>query len=518
MKNRIFFFLFLLFMSGQQHYLVAHPTILTVNNEKEQPIPTPKHKGEKEEKNCPKLTGRVLYPKEAGYDQARLVSNFYSSKNQFPDVIVYCQNTQDVQNAVKWARCQNKPIRIRSGGHNHEGFSTGTGAIVIDVSEMKQLQVDKAKNIATIQPGITGGELYSRLFKEGLTQVGGTCADVGISGLVLTGGMGPLLRKHGLTCDNLLSFEMVNADGEIIQVNPNNEHKDLFWAACGGGAGNFGILTSLTMKLYPASQVTWFNIGWDWNQPVEKVMSVWQDLFADGDKKWFSHLDIWPKMFSIEEYKKQPVKAMGVFYGTPEEAKQTLAPLLNIGQPNDQTIELVEWNQAIKAFEDATSVYITEKPEYKSSGAFAMKPLPPEAIKIIVDTLQKTTSPLLNVLFFSLGGAVQDKSPTATAYFYREAKFFLVYSSQWLQEKDDAKQIEELDALRDRLLPYTQGDYTGNPDRNLKDYLTSYYGENVKRLRCIKRKYDPNNVFQFEQSIPPAHKNEDCADDKPRAR
>ena len=132
----------------------------------------------------------------------------------------------------------------------------------------------ETKNIATIQPGITGGELYSQLFKEGLTQVGGTCADVGISGLVLTGGMGPLIRKHGLTCDNLLSFEMVNADGEILQINSHNEHKDLFWAACGGGAGNFGILTSLTMKVYPADKVTWFNIGWDWNQPVEKCLGL----------------------------------------------------------------------------------------------------------------------------------------------------------------------------------------------------------------------------------------------------
>lgn len=518
MKQRILFFLFLLFISCQQEHLTAESIELVVNQEENRQMPNTGQKDGGKEKDCPKLTGRVIFPKGFDYDKARLVSNFYASKNAFPDVIVYCQNTQDVQNAVKWARCQHKPIRIRSGGHNHEGFSTGTDAIVIDVSEMKQLQVDKDKNIVTVQPGTTGGELYSTLFKEGLTQVGGTCADVGISGLVLTGGMGPLSRKYGLTCDNLIAFEMVNANGEIMQVTSDNEYKDLFWAACGGGGGNFGILTSLKMKVYPASKVTWFNIGWDWNQPVEKVISMWQNLFSNGDKKWFSHLDVWAKVFSTKELKKQPVKAIGVFYGTPEEAKRALAPLLNIGQPSEQTIELVDWNKAIKLFEDATSVFITNKPEYKSSGAFAEESLPPEAIKIVVDTLRHTTSPLLNFLLFSLGGAIQDKSPTDTAYFYRNAKFFVVYSTQWLEEKDDVKQVSELDTLRQRLLPYTQGDYTGNPDRNLKDYLTTYYGENVKRLRCVKRKYDPDNVFQFEQSIPPAHKEEDCSNDKINSR
>ncbi len=168
--------------------------------------------------NCPELTGQVIRPDHERYNKARLVANYYVSKNQKPDLIVYCKSTEDVQNAVKWARCHNRPIRIRSGGHNHEGFSIGTGAIVIDVSQMKNIEVDKEKSIAKLQPGITGGELYRALFKEGLTQVGGTCEDVGISGLILSGGMGPLLRWHGMSCDSLVSFEMVDAKGNVIQA------------------------------------------------------------------------------------------------------------------------------------------------------------------------------------------------------------------------------------------------------------------------------------------------------------
>ena len=449
---------------------------------------------------CPELTGEVILPNQTQYDKARLVSNYYTSKNSQPSAIVYCQSTQDVQNAVKWALCKKMPVRIRSGGHNHEGFSSGSG-VVIDVSKMKKVEVDPKTKIAKVQPGITGGELYSLLSKQGLTQVGGTCADVGISGLVLTGGMGPLLRRHGLTCDTALAFEIVDAEGEILQVTKDNEYKDLFWACCGGGGGNFGVVTSVMLQLVPARQVTWFNIGWDFDAPVDEVISTWQKLFADGDKKWFSHIDIWAEKFPAEKLHKQPLKVLGVHYGTPEEAKRDLTPFLSIGKPQEQIIEQVEWVQAIKLFEDSTAVFLTDKPEYKSTGAYAMQPLPKHAVEIIVDTLKNSPHELLNVLMFSLGGAAADIPPAATAYFYRQAPYFLVYSAQWLNSAEDKAHIAELDALREKLLPYTKGDYVGNPDRSLKDYLQDYYGDNAGKLRAVKKKYDPNNRFQFEQGI-----------------
>ena len=163
--------------------------------------------------------------------------------------------------------------------------------------------------------------------------------------------------------------------------------------------------------------------------------------------------------------------------------------------------------QAIKNFEEATAVFLTDKPEYKSSGAYAMKPLPKAAVNIIVDTLRNSDFPLLNVLLFSMGGASAKIAPTDSAYFYRKATFFLDYSIQWLKSEEDKIQIAELDTLRAKLLPYTSGDYIGNPDRSLKDYLKVYFGDNVERLRCIKQKYDPGNLFQFEQGILPADHN-----------
>lgn len=455
-------------------------------------------------KSSPELTGRVVHKNDPTYDTARLVSNYYTSKNKFPELIVYCQNTQDVQNAVLWARNKNVPIRIRSGGHHHEGYSTGTGAIIIDVSEMKELHVDTATNIATAQPGLTNAELYSKLFEHGLTHVGGTCGEVSLSGLVLTGGMGPLLRRVGLGCDALISVDMVDANGTIIHAMKDNEHKDLFWATQGGGGGNLGVIVSMDIKLYQAPDVTWFNIGWDWDQPVEHVIAEWQNFFAKPDRNWFSHLDVWSKSFPTQKLNKQPIKVLGFFWGTPEQAREELARLLSIGKPTTEIFERVNWKQAIDSIVESTAVFLTDKPEYKSSGAFAMNALPQGALAILVNTLQKSTSPLLNVLFFSMGGATADVAPTDTAYFYRDAQFFINYSSQWLEKNEDTHHKLELKTLRERLLAYTIGDYVGNPDPDLDDYLTSYYGANVAKLECVKRKYDPENIFRFEQSVPPA--------------
>ncbi len=459
---------------------------------------------------CPPLTGTIITPNHPAYQGARLVANYYASKNARPNVIVYCRNHEDVQHAIAYARCKKLPIRVRSGGHNHEGYSTGNNVVLIDVSKMKDIYLDKKTKIITVQPGMTGGELYKKLYTSGLTQVGSTSANVGISGLILTGGIGPMLRKHGLACDNLRALEMVDANGQLLQITKDNEYKDLFWASCGGGGGNFGVVTSLTLQVYPAPRVTWFNLGWEWDQPIDQVITTWQSLFASNDPRWFSHLDLWSKAFSSEEYKKSPVKVLGVYFGTVEEATRALAPLLSIGHQANRTIKAMRWNEAVDHFGDATAVYLTGQPQYKSSGAYVMQPLPEAAIKIMTDTLQKSSSPLLNITLFSMNSA-DTVAPTDTAYFYRRAPFFMVYSDQWLKDGNDKKQMAALNKLRASLEPYTVGDYVGNPDREIKNYMTAYYGDNAKRLRCIKRKYDPTNVFSFPQAIPPAPKDWDCA-------
>lgn len=451
---------------------------------------------------CPELTGRIVFPHSESYEKDRLVSNYYSSKDKYPYAIVYAQKREDVQNAVKWALCKDIPIRVRSGGHNHEAFSTGTRAIVIDVSEMKQFDLDTAKSIAQIGPGNTNKELYDKLFDKGLTHAGGTCSEVGISGLVLSGGMGPLARREGLACDSLLSFEMVDASGNLLKVTPDNEYKDLFWAARGGGGGNFGIITSLTLKVYPAKDVTWFNLGWDWTQPIDQIIASWQDIFSKQDKKWFSHLDLWSKAFPSEKFKKQPIKIMGMFWGSPEQAREHLKPLFDIAKPKSEVFESVSWAKSIQEIEDSTAVFVSDKPEYKSTGAFVMDPMPKEAIDLLCKSLSESTYPLYNVLYFTLGGKTMEIPSNESAFYYRKALFFSQYSTQWLNPHDDKPQIAFIDKVREMLSPYTKGDYIGNPDLSLNDYMSEYYGYNAARLQEIKAKYDPKEMFVHPQSIP----------------
>ncbi|HRD54935.1 MAG TPA: FAD-binding oxidoreductase [Parachlamydiaceae bacterium] len=462
----------------------------------------------KKNTSCPDLSGRMVTREDPKYTTARLVSNYNTSKNKFPHSIIYARTAKDVQNAVLFAKCHNLSVRIRSGGHNHESYSTGQDALVIDVSEMKDVKVDPKTHIATIEPGLTNLELYSFLFKRGLTHAGGTCSDVGLSGLIASGGMGPFLRRVGLACDTLISAEVVDANGKIIRATKDNEHQDLFWALCGAGGGNFGIITSMQIQTYPADHVTWFNIGWDSNQNKAEVLIAWQDFFAEPDKQWFSHLDLWGKAFSSLDLNKQPIKVLGMYFGRQEEAHEKLAPFLNLGKPSAVVIEAVDWKKAIELIEESTATFVSNKPEYKSTGAFAMQKLPKEAIDILNQALTNSSFPLLNVLFFSMNGKMAEVKPKETAYYYRDAKFFINYSLQWLKEGEESKAKEELALLREKLLPFTVGNYIGNPDPNLKNYLTDYFGENVERLKCVKRKYDPENFFHFEQSIPPADK--DC--------
>ena len=453
--------------------------------------------------NCPQLTGEVITKNSAAYNESRLNSNYYTSKDKFPDVIVYCKTVEDVQNAIQYARCKNLSVRVRSGGHNHLGYSTGTG-ILIDVSRMKNLSIDKENKIATIEPGLTGGELYRDLFAQGLTQAGGTCSGVGISGLILSGGMGPLARKQGMACDSLLAIDIVDAKGNLIHATKDNAYKDLFWASCGGGGNNFGVVTLIKLKVYPADTVTWFNIGWDWDQPVEKIISLWQTFFFNNNKQWYSHLDLWSKSFPSQQLNQQPIKVIGIYWGNPEDAKRELKPFLDIGKPATQIIKTVDWHQAIVELEDAMKVYLNDKPEYKSSGAFVMQSMPPKGVSVLANALNKAISPYLNVVFFSLGGATSEHANTDTAYFYRKAKAFGVYSTQWVKNETANQYIHEINSMRTDLLPYTKGDYIGNQDTEIKDFLTAYYGDNARQLRCIKRKYDADNLFQFEQGIPPA--------------
>ncbi|WP_291299671.1 FAD-dependent oxidoreductase [Desulfosporosinus sp. BICA1-9] len=223
----------------------------------------------------PELTGRIVVPKDPLYNAARREFNTFF--NRFPLVIVFAQETQDVVNAVRWARYRDVPIRIRSGRHNYEGLSVVDAGIVIDVSDMQCVEVNHKRGTATVQTGQRDFTLAEALGSEGLAVPNGLCPSTGIAGFTLGGGQSILSRPYGLIIDNLLELEMVDANGHVLHANADH-HADLFWASRGGGGGNFGICTSFRFRTHRIDTVAYADISWDMRD-LEPVLRTWQTYY-----------------------------------------------------------------------------------------------------------------------------------------------------------------------------------------------------------------------------------------------
>lgn len=443
-----------------------------------------------------KLTGRIVTPRDANYEQARTNNNLSVSK--FPSQIVFCQRTKDVIHALRWAQEKKEPFRIRSGRHSYENFSLVTKGLIIDVSEMNKITVNGATMTAKIEAGANLGKVYQTLWKHGFTLPAGTESSVGVVGLTLGGGIGMLSRPFGLTCDNLVEVEIVTATGhggaELIKANKQT-NPDLFWACRGGGGGNFGIVTSLTFKLHPIVKASIFSITWGWGD-FEAAFDSWQKWAPYTDERLTSQIELKTKQVG-------EIVAQGVFLGSPSKLKRLLKPLCTTGSPIKVCVKEVPYIQAIKFFDVPSG----NKPSlWKRSGSFIERPFPKRAIKEMKALLEKAPNKNASIWQQSLGGAVGNVSPNATAYYYRKALIAQEYLTTWKDHQEEGQNIRWIEQVRNALSPYTAGDYVNFPDFYIKNWPTAYYGGNFRRLREVKTKYDPRNVFQFEQSIPPIRK------------
>lgn len=228
------------------------------------------------------LTGKVITPSDPEYPKAR--QEYNKLINDYPAAIVYCYETQDVTNAVRWARRNCVPLRIRSGGHNYEGYSVGNDVLVIDTTLMNAVKVNEANDTVKVQAGTRLIDLYHILYKHGYAFPGGTCPTVAVSGLVLGGGIGLSMRYLGLTCDSLIEAKMVDAEGNLLTAS-RQEHPDLFWALRGAGGGNFGVVTSYKFNLKKrVNKITLIQLRWDENKAARfQFLFTWQ--------KWLRNLD-----------------------------------------------------------------------------------------------------------------------------------------------------------------------------------------------------------------------------------
>ncbi|MEV0806331.1 FAD-binding oxidoreductase [Micromonospora sp. NPDC050200] len=451
---------------------------------------------------CPPatLTGRIVRPQDPGYPSASL--GWDELFVRYPLVIVFAQETQDVVNALTWARQNDVALRVRSGRHSLEGWSNVDNGIVIDVSELKSAQIDTATRTATVGAGLNQLEAVTTLGKQDLAVTTGTEGSVGLSGATLGGGFGFLTRYLGMACDNLIGAEIVVASGadgaKAIEVDLKNR-SDLLWALRGAGNGNFGIVTSLTYKVTPLKSVAYLQATWEGLDDLHGVFDAWQRSAPFADNRLGTQLEI----------HKTQILLFGVLAeGSEAEAKELLAPILSVGNP-EVTVQTGGWGDIYAGFQIPTA---DEPANWKFFSQFTTEPFPKKAISLIRAFMEDAPSDDSNFFTQAFGTGAQASEPRGgSAFPHRNVLFYsepgIGWGTRGVPDSGDALTpitqawiAEFSQALR----PYVNGAYVNVPNIGMQEWETAYWGDNFDRLRKIKAKYDPHNVFQYEQSIPPA--------------
>jgi len=445
------------------------------------------------------LTGTVVRPGDADYPEASAGVNLLFTHQ--PTVIVFAHETQDVVNALTWARQNNVSPRVRSGRHCLEGWSSVDNGIVIDVSDMKSATIDVASNAATVGAGLNQMEAVTALGKAGFAAPTGTEGSVGLVGATLGGGLGLLTRTFGMASDNLMAAEVVvasDADAAKSIIVDENNNSDLLWALRGAGNGNFGIVTSLTYKIHPLTQVIYLTAAWPGIGDLPEIFEAWQRSAPHTDNRLTSQLEI---------HRDETMLVAALVSGSEAEARQMLAPILSVGNP-DVVTKNANWAQIYAAFQPT----IEEPANWKFSSQFVSDPFPAEAISLVGSFMSKAPTPDCNYFTNAFGGAVKASEPSGgSAFTHRNALFYAEPGAGWGTRGGIPAAADPLTAkcqawiaeFSEALGPYVNGAYVNVPNAGMADWETAYWGPNVDRLRMIKAKYDPYNVFSFEQSIPP---------------
>jgi len=428
-----------------------------------------------------------MLPGDAAYDEARL--DFNARFSRYPAAIVVCSSTEDVQNAIRWAGYHAIPLRARSGGHSYEAYSVVDDGLVIDVGGLNGVVVDPARGEAVVGAGVRLLDLYRRLWDYGVTLPAGTCPGVGIAGLTLGGGVGFLSRQYGLTCDNLLAIDLVDANGEALRAS-EGEHADLFWALRGGGGGNFGIATTFTFRVHPIGDVVVFSISWPWDDAA-LVLDAWQRWAPFIDNRLTAGLTIGPPSDVT-------ITCAGQFTGALADLPPLLDPILGAGTPGAPSISTMPFLAAAEQFAGPGGA----QSRFKNASAMVYELLSGGAIATLVAHIRVAPTGDNLVGCFPLGGAIGAVPPGATAFPHRHALFDLQYQAYWQDDADAAADIAWVRGIREAMLPYTVGAYVNYIDADIPDWQTAYYGSNLPRLMDVKATYDPDDVFNGPQSIP----------------
>ena len=446
-----------------------------------------------------KVKGRIVLPGDPSYDEVREIWNAMIDRR--PAVIVQCAEADDVPHAISFARENGLEMSIRGGGHNIAGNALCDNGLMIDFSNMKNVRVDAAKRRAYVEPGATLADFDAAVQKHGLATPVGINSTTGISGLTLGGGFGWLTRKYGMTIDNLISADVITADGKKIRVS-ENENADLFWAIRGGG-GNFGVVTQYEFKLHPVGPeilagLLVFPLG-----QAKQVLTQYREFIESAPED----LSVWvvlrqapPLPFLPEDVHGKEVVVLAIFYaGDVTQGKKLIEPLRHFGDPHGEHIGAQPYTQWQKAFDPLLTP--GARNYWKSHN---LTVLSDGALDTMIEFAGKLPSPQCEIFIGLLAGAANRVPADSMAYAHRAAKFVLNVHGRWDQAADDERGIAWAREFFKASAPYASGSvYVNFMTGDEADRIRAAYGANYDRLVQIKKKYDPENVFHLNQNIKP---------------
>jgi UDP-N-acetylenolpyruvoylglucosamine reductase len=444
------------------------------------------------------VQGETITREDAAYDEARTVYNAMIDRR--PRVIVRAAGVDDIVAAVDFARANDLPIAIRGGGHSVPGFGTGDDAVVIDLIGMQQVEVDAGARTARAQGGATWGVFNDATHAHGLATTGGIISTTGVGGLTLGGGIGYLTRGVGLSADNLLSAEVVTADGRTVTAS-KRENEDLFWALRGGG-GNFGVVTSFEFQLHPVSEIYGGPLLFELDD-AKAVLEWYRDFIREAPEQ-FGGFPAWqiapPLPFIPEDRHGEPFLIFVTCWAGPiEQGEQALEPLRGVAPVVAEMVGPMPYPALNSAFDALVPAGL----QHYWKASFA-KELTDEAIAAHLEHGPKVPAVNSTVHIYPINGAAHRVAPAETAFAYRDATFATVIAGMWPDPAENDANTKWVRGFYDAIAPFSEeGGYVNFMADDDQGRIRANYKGNYDRLVEVKREHDPGNLFRLNQNIAP---------------
>jgi FAD/FMN-containing dehydrogenase len=446
------------------------------------------------------LRGNVCLPGEAGYDEARTIWNAMIDRH--PGAVIRCRGAADIMRAVTFAREHGVLVAVRAGGHNIAGNAVCEGGLLIDLSLMRSVRIDPIRGTARVEPGATLGDFDREAQAFGLATPLGINSTTGVAGLTLGGGFGWLSRKFGLAVDNLISADVITADGRIVQASAT-ENPDLFWALRGGG-GNFGVVSSFEFRLHPVGPMVLSGLIVHPFARARELLAGYRQVAAkapDELTQWVVLRKAPPLPFLPADVHGKEIVVFAVCYaGEERDGNRALEPLRGLGTPIADVVGM----QPFTAWQSAFDPLLTPGAyNYWKSHNFVE--LSDGLLDVLVSQVARLPTEECEIFIGQLGGAASHVAPDAMAYPHRNANFAMNVHTRWREGADKERSIDWARKLFAETAPHaTGGVYVNFMPEDETDRVSSAYGANYARLTALKAKYDPDNLFRLNQNVRPS--------------